>query len=142
MNTVPHFTHYTVGHAHLGLYGFVAMAMFGGMYFVMPRVMQREWPYPKLITLHFWLAVGGMAIYVVSLTFGGWFQGLAMLDAARPFMESVTLTLPYLKARSLGGFLMTLGHVVFAAHFVAMVMKLGPTRDAPALFYAPKGQRP
>ena len=36
----------------------------------------------------------------------GWLQGLAMLDATRPFMESVTLTLPYLKARSVGGALM------------------------------------
>jgi cytochrome c oxidase cbb3-type subunit I len=59
-----------------------------------------------------------------------------MQDAARPFMESVALTLPYLQARSLGGLLMTLGHVVFAAHFVAMALNLGPTRDKPALFHA------
>jgi len=142
VNTVTHFTHYTVGHAHLGLYGFVAMAMFGGMYFVMPRVMQREWPYPKLILVHFWLAGLGIGVYFVALTFGGWFQGMAMLDAARPFMESVTLTIPYLQARSVGGALMTLGHIVFAVHFVALVMKLGPTRDAPPLFYRPKEQHP
>jgi cytochrome c oxidase cbb3-type subunit 1 len=111
------------------------------MYYVMPRVMQREWPYPKLILLHFWLVILGFGIYFVSLTFGGWFQGLAMLDATRPFMESVTLTLPYLKARSIGGGLMTLAHVVFAVHFLALVLKLGPTRDAPALFYMPKGER-
>ncbi|APV51901.1 hypothetical protein BWI17_20830 [Betaproteobacteria bacterium GR16-43] len=141
INTVTHFTHYTVGHAHLGLYGFVAMALFGGMYFVMPRVMQREWPYPKLILVHFWLSVAGIGIYFIALTFGGWFQGMAMLDATRPFMESVTLTLPYLKGRSIGGALMTLAHVVFAAHFVAMVLRLGPARDAPALFYVPKGDR-
>ncbi|QJR10162.1 hypothetical protein DSM104443_01216 [Usitatibacter rugosus] len=141
VNTIAHFTHYTVGHAHLGLYGFVAMAFFGGMYFVMPRVMQREWPYPKLILVHFWLSVLGIGIYFVSLTFGGWFQGLAMLDAARPFMDSVTLTLPYLKARSIGGGMMTLAHVIFAAHFLAMVLRLGPTRDTPALFYGPKGER-
>jgi cytochrome c oxidase cbb3-type subunit 1 len=140
VNTVTHFTHYTVGHAHLGLYGFVAMALFGGMYFVMPRVVQREWPYPKLILLHFWLSVAGIGTYFIAMTFGGWFQGMAMLDAARPFMESVTLTLPYLKARSIGGAMMTLAHVVFAAHFIAMVLKLGPTRDAPALFYPPKGE--
>lgn len=39
----------------------------------------------------------------MSLSWGGWLQGLAMLDAARPFMDSVTLTIPYLKWRSIGG---------------------------------------
>ena len=134
VNTVTHFTHYTVGHAHLGMYGFIAMAIFGGIYFIMPRVVEREWPYPRLILAHFWLAAVGIAIYFGALTIGGWLQGSAMLDAARPFMESVAVTLPYLKARSVGGLLMTLGHVAFAAHFVAMVLKLGPSRSAAPVF--------
>ncbi|MEO5695390.1 MAG: cbb3-type cytochrome c oxidase subunit I [Usitatibacter sp.] len=134
VNTITHFTQYTVGHAHLGMYAFIAMALFGGIYFIMPRVMGREWPYPRLILAHFWLAVIGVSIYFVSLTIGGWLQGLAMLDAARPFMDSVTVTLPYLKARSVGGLLMTLGHFVFGAHFIAMVLGLGPARESPPVF--------
>jgi len=140
MNTIVHFTQYTVGHAHLGLYAFVAMAFFGGMYFVMPRVMEREWPYPRLILWHFWLSGGGVLLYFVSLTIGGWLQGVALLDAARPFMESVAVTLPYLKVRSIAGAMMTAGHLVFAAHFLLMVLKLGPVRHAPATFYKPKEQ--
>ena len=134
VNTVTHFTHYTVAHAHLGLYGFFSFVMFGAIYFVMPRVTAWEWPYPKLISLHFWLVTIGFAVYLVWLTIGGWLQGVAMLDAARPFMESVTLTLPYLKARSVGGALMTLGHLVFAFHFVAMVLRFGPRRLGAAVF--------
>ena len=134
VNTVTHFTHYTVAHAHLGLYGFFSFVMFGAIYFVMPRVTAWEWPYPKLISLHFWLVTIGFAVYLVWLTIGGWLQGVAMLDAARPFMESVTLTLPYLKARSVGGALMTLGHLVFAFHFVAMVLRFGPRRLGAAAF--------
>jgi cytochrome c oxidase cbb3-type subunit I len=133
INAVTHFTHFTVAHAHLGLYAFVTMVFFGGIYFVMPRVMQREWPYPRLITLHFWLVAIGAGIYVLFLSIGGWLQGKAMLDATKPFMDSVSVTLPYLKARSLGGALMTLGHLVFATHFVLMALGLGPTRDRPAL---------
>jgi cytochrome c oxidase cbb3-type subunit 1 len=57
-----------------------------------------------------------------------------MLDAARPFMDSVKVTIPWLEGRSLGGALMTLGHLVFAAHFLAMVLVLGPQRSRPALF--------
>jgi len=133
VNTVTHFTHYTVAHAHLGLYGFFSMVMFGSIYFIMPRVMNWEWPYPKLISLHFWLVLVGFAIYFIWLTIGGWLQGLAMLDEKTPFMQSVALTLPYLKARSIGGGLMTLGHLVFAAHFFAMGWKFGPRRLGAAL---------
>ena len=133
VNTITHFTHYTVAHAHLGLYGFFSMIMFGSIYFIMPRVMNWEWPYPRLISLHFWLVLVGFAIYFIGLSIGGWLQGLAMLDAKTPFMQSVTLTLPYLKARSVGGSFMTLGHLVFAAHFFAMGWKFGPRRLGAAL---------
>lgn len=120
VNNVTHFTHFTVAHAHLGMYAFIALVVFGSAYFAMPRVFEVEWPKPKLINVHFGLVVGGFGIYFISLTIGGWLQGLALLDAARPFMESVTLTLPFLKLRSLGGTLMTVGHFVFAYHFAAM----------------------
>lgn len=135
VNTVAHFTHFTVAHAHLGLYGFFSMVMFGAIYFVMPRVMSWEWPYPSLIAAHFWLVVLGFSIYFIGLSIGGWLQGLAMLDASKPFMESVKLTLPYLKSRTLGGAIMTLGHLVFAGHFVAMVLRYGPARTGAALLH-------
>jgi cytochrome c oxidase cbb3-type subunit 1 len=134
VNVITHFTHLTVAHAHLGMYGFVSFVFFGAMYFVMPRITAREWPFPWMITTHFWLVSGGFALYFVGLTIGGWLQGEAMLDAARPFMDSVAVTLPYLKARSIGGACMGLGHLVFALHFVLLVLNYGPQRDQPALF--------
>jgi cytochrome c oxidase cbb3-type subunit 1 len=139
VNTVTHFTHFTVGHAHLGMYAFVTITLFGGIYFALPRVLEREWPYPFLIAAHFWLVVVGIFVYVVSLSIGGWLQGLAMLDPARAFMDSVAITLPWLRARSIGGALMTVGHIVFAAHFLAMVFALGPRRDKAALFHIAGG---
>ena len=135
VNQVTHFTHYTVGHAHLGAYGFVTMVLFGAVYFMMPRVLNWEWPYPRLITLHFWLAASGVGIYFVGLTIGGWLQGLAMLDASRPFMDSVTLTVPYLVSRTAGGSLMVLSHFLFVGHFLAMALRFGPTRTGAALFW-------
>ena len=131
---VAHFTHFTVAHAHLGAYGFVTMVLFGAIYFMLPRVLHWEWPYPRLISLQFWLAAVGILIYFVGLSIGGWLQGLAMLDASRPFMESVTLTIPYLQWRSVGGALMVLSHLVFAGHFLAMALRFGPQRTGAALF--------
>lgn len=133
MNAVTHFTHYTVGHAHLGLYGFVSFVFFGAMYFVLPRITAREWPYPRLISAHFWLAFFGIGIYFVSLTVGGWLQGSAMLDAKQSFMSSVAITLPYLRGRSVGGGLMVLSHLVFAWHFMSLVLQRGPQRQGAAV---------
>jgi cytochrome c oxidase cbb3-type subunit 1 len=147
VNTITHFTHFTVAHAHLGLYGFFSMVMFGSIYFVMPRVLGREWPYARLISAHFWLVIAGFAVYFVWLTVGGWLQGLAMLDATKPFMASVAVTLPFLETRSIGGGLMTLGHLVFAAHFFLIVfgrkrIETGPTRFGfPAIDALPTGER-
>ncbi|QWC98179.1 hypothetical protein G6729_07285 [Polynucleobacter paneuropaeus] len=141
VNTVTHFTHFTVAHAHLGLYGFFSMVMFGAIYFIMPRVMNWEWPYPKLISLHFWLVFIGFLIYFIWLSIGGWLQGLAMLDPNQPFMQSVAITLPYLQARSIGGALMTLGHFVFAFHFFAMGWKFGPKRLGASLIGSPMTEK-
>ncbi len=117
LNALTHFTHFTVAHAHIGMYGFVSMVLFGGMYFAVPRVLDVTWPKPALISLHFWLVVAGFAAYIVLLSTGGVLQGLALLDGATPFIESVRVTKPWLLGRSIGGGLMTLGHIVFAVHF-------------------------
>ncbi|HUH40284.1 MAG TPA: hypothetical protein VL024_05355, partial [Castellaniella sp.] len=74
-------------------------------------------------------------IYFVTLSIGGWLQGLAMLDASKPFMDSVRVTIPYLEGRTLGGAIMTLGHLVFAVHFVLMALRYGPSRIGPALLH-------
>ena len=136
VSTVMHFTHATVAHAHFGLYTFFSFIMFAGVYFALPRVLEREWPYPKLISWHFWLAFIGMLIYVVGLTVGGVLQGEAMLDAKRPFMDSVLLTMPYLQSRSIGGAMMVLSHFIFVGHAAMLAFERGPQRSGPAYFRA------
>ncbi len=122
VNSVTHFTHYTVGHAHLGAYAFVTITMFGAAYHMLPRMTGRAFRWPALINAHFWLIVVGFAIYFFGLSIGGWLQGLAMLDGTRPFSESVILTKPYLEARSVGGALMTLGHILFAFNVASILL--------------------
>jgi cytochrome c oxidase cbb3-type subunit 1 len=56
-----------------------------------------------------------------------------MLDEARPFIDSVALTAPYLKARTLGGSLMALGHVVFALNFAMLLLGRSAGRSQPTL---------
>lgn len=140
LNALTHFTHFTVAHAHIGMYGFVSMVLFGGMYFAVPRVLDVQWPKPALISLHFWLVVAGFAAYIVLLSIGGTLQGLALLDGATPFIESVRVTKPWLLGRSIGGGLMTLGHIVFALHFY-MALKAAEKQRQAGLLAGPRGER-
>lgn len=132
VNSVTHFTHFTVAHAHLGVYAFVTWVLFGTVYYLMPHFMGRSWPYPKLITLHFWLVVGGFAIYFTALTVGGWIQGLYLLEPTTHFGEMTQAMLHYLEGRSVGGAFMTLGHFVFAGHFFAMLRAPRAATSTPA----------
>ena len=120
-NHIVHFTHYTVAHAHLGVYGFMSMIMFGSFYFVIPRLTGREWPYRGWVEAHFWLVFLGLTVYVVSMSVAGWLQGQALLNADGTFLDSLRVTTAYLPWRSVGGGLMTAGHAVFAIHLVLLL---------------------
>lgn len=131
-----HFTHYTVGHAHLGMYGFFTMIMFGSMYYIVPRLTGWEWGSANLIRAHFWCTALGIVIYFVALTWGGWWQGVRMNDPATypDFVKDVVqFTLPYLKARTFAGVLIFVGHIAFAVLFVMNLFHLGRRGVGPTL---------
>jgi len=117
-NLYWHFTHFTVGHSHLAMYGFVAFLIWGGIYGLLPRLTRRE-PHIMLVGVHFWFSLIGLLIYVVSLSIGGTEQGMAWVDK-KPFIDSVTVQASYWLARSFGGGLMALGHVIFAFNLYLM----------------------
>lgn len=120
-NRLVHFTHYTVAHAHLGVYGFASMILFGSVYFIGPRVTGRDWPSPSWISAHYWLVTLGLALYVVSMTVAGVLQGLVLLDPEATFLASLAQTKPYFIWRSAGGAMMTAGHLIFGLHFVRLL---------------------
>jgi cytochrome c oxidase cbb3-type subunit 1 len=134
VNALFHFTDHTVGHAHLGLYGFFTMTMFGAMYYIVPRLVGWEWPSARMIRWHFWLAASGIALMAGALTLGGFLQGLELNDPDSPFMNSVNIARPFRHAREIGGLLLTIAHFVFAALFLRMVLRRGPRQDEATLF--------
>jgi len=144
ISEVVHFTHAIVGHSHHGLYAFFTMVMFGSIYYIMPRILHREWPSATLISVHFWTTAVGAVIMVVVLSVVGTKQGLAMNNAAIPFLsmeesDVVRATLDGLRVRSYSGILITIGHLAFAINFVWMLLL--PRADhntAPTLFRNPE----
>jgi cytochrome c oxidase cbb3-type subunit I len=142
LNTVTHFTDYTVGHSHLGLYGFFSMMMFGAMYYIVPRLVGWEWPSATMIRWHFWLVAIGVLLMVGSLTIGGLLQGLAQYDPTVSFRSSLEYAGPFRVVRGISGFLLLAGHLVFATLFVQMLLKSGHRREGPALFAVPVDNKP
>ena len=107
------------------------MIIFGSMYYIVPRLVGREWRYGTLIKLHFWAAVYGIGLMTVMLVGGGFVQGSAMNDASIGFTVSTQSLLPYLRGRTLGEFLLLVAHGVFAFHFCLMLFGLGRTASVP-----------
>ena len=112
LQEVWHLTNFTVGHSHLTMYGFVTFAIWGGVYALLPLATGKE-PGRLGLMLHFWMAVVGSFIYVISLSIGGTIQGLDWKNGV-PFIQSVVDMQAYYVWRGVGGSLMFLSHIVFA----------------------------
>jgi len=112
LQEVWHMTNFTVGHSHLTMYGFVTFAIWGGVYALLPVATGKAAGQLGL-GLHFWMAVVGSFIYVISLSIGGTIQGLDWMGGA-PFIQSVVDMQAYWVWRGVGGLLMFLSHIVFA----------------------------
>lgn len=139
VNVITHFTHFTVGHAHHGVYAFFTMIMYGAVYFMLPRLIYREWPSAALIRVHFWCCALGIGMMVVTLSVGGWIQGLqlnAMDEGGSPlysFLEVMENTVPWLVGRSVSGMLLTLGHIAFAINVAIMLFQGRTDYSGPTL---------
>ncbi|MBP8926140.1 MAG: cytochrome-c oxidase, cbb3-type subunit I, partial [Pseudomonadales bacterium] len=60
INSLSHYTDWTIGHVHSGALGWVAMVSIGAMYHVIPILWGRKQMYSvALINTHFWLATIG-----------------------------------------------------------------------------------
>jgi cytochrome c oxidase cbb3-type subunit 1 len=133
------FTHFTVAHAHQGLYAFFTMTMFGAIYYIMPRLLQREWPSSTLIGAHFWSTALGCIVYFLALSIGGVIQGVEMNSPAIPFLDVVKHSVPWLFSRSVAGVLMTIGHSALLVNLGWMLCtKRVEGYSSPTLFPAGK----
>lgn len=128
VNEITHFTTFVTGQNQHVVYAFFSMVMFGGLYFMVPRLTKSEWPSSTLIYFHFWGSAFGITTIVVSLLVGGWLAGNQMNDAAVPFIDVVQTMLPWLKIRSIGVVCLAIGHVAFAINFFWMLFATGSIR--------------
>lgn len=143
VNSLSHYTDWTIGHVHAGALGWVAMITFGSLYALVPSMWKRERMYStKLVELHFWLALSGTVIYVFAMWNSGVIQGLMWRtydesgSLSYSFIDSLVAMHPYYIARAFGGLLFLLGALT-ALYNTVMTIRMPATapdnrQDLPA----------
>lgn len=119
VNSLSHYTDWTVGHVHSGALGWVGLVSMGALYYMIPRLFgQKQMFSIKAIEMHFWLATIGIVLYISSLWIAGVMEGLMWRaintdgTLTYTFVESVKAKHPYYIIRALGGFLYLSGMVI------------------------------
>ena len=112
VNSLSHYTDWTVGHVHSGALGWVGLVSMGAIYFMIPKLFGQKQMYSvKAIEVHFWLATIGIVLYIAALWISGVMEGLMWRainedgTLTYTFVESVKAKTPYYTVRLLGGLL-------------------------------------
>jgi len=121
VNSLSHYTDWTIGHVHSGALGWVAMITIGSMYYLIPRLVgQKDMHSTKLIEWHFWISTIGVVLYIAAMWIAGVMQGLMWRafesdgTLTYSFVESVKATYPFYMIRLLGGVCFLSGMFVMA----------------------------
>lgn len=119
VNSLSHYTDWTIGHVHSGALGWVAMVTFGSIYCLVPWLWRRRKLYSDmLVEWHFWICTLGIVLYITSMWVAGIMQGLmwraynsfGVLDYE--FINTVEAMHPYFIIRAVGGVLFVLGALI------------------------------
>lgn len=144
VNVISHFTDWTIAHVHVGGLGWNGMLTFGMLYWLIPRLYQRELYSKTLANAHFWIATLGILLYAVPIYWAGFTQGLMWQDfnpdgtlANKDFLETVTQLRPFYIMRSIGGAMYVIGAIMMSYNLIR-TMVLGSflaneNAEAPAL---------
>ncbi len=134
VNSLSHYTDWTIGHVHSGALGWNGMITFGALYFLTPRLWNRESLYSlKLVSWHFWLATIGIVLYASSMWVTGIMEGLMWreVDAngflVNAFADTVSAKFPMYVVRGTGGLMYLTGGLIMAYNLF-MTVRAQPAR--------------
>jgi len=121
VNSLSHYTDWTVGHVHAGALGWVGFITIGSLYCLIPRLRGQKQMYSqRLVETHFWVATIGVVLYIAAMWMAGVMQGLmwratnADGTLTYTFVESLKQTYPFYYVRLLGGLLYLSGMFIMA----------------------------
>ncbi len=127
VNSMSHYTDWTIGHVHSGALGWNGMITFASLYYLIPRLWGRQRLYSlRMVNWHFWLATVGIVFYAASMWVAGIMQGLMWREygpdgyLVYSFAESVAAMHPMYLIRATGG-------ALYLSGFVIMLINVGYT---------------
>ncbi|MCP5372176.1 MAG: cytochrome-c oxidase, cbb3-type subunit I [Hyphomicrobiales bacterium] len=119
VNSLSHYTDWTVGHVHSGALGWVAFISFGTLYYLVPALWKRQRLYSlRLVTHHFWISTLGIVLYITAMWISGILQGLmwraydSLGFLQYSFIETVEAMHPFYVIRASGGVLFVIGALI------------------------------
>jgi len=119
VNSLSHYTDWTVGHVHSGALGWVGFISFGALYCLVPILWNRERLYSlALVSWHFWIASIGIVLYITAMWVSGILQGLmwraydSLGFLEYSFVETVEAMHPFYVIRAVGGVLFLTGALI------------------------------
>lgn len=150
VNSLSHYTDWTIGHVHSGALGWNGMITFSAIYYLVPRLWARQRMYSlRMINWHFWLATVGIVFYAASMWVAGITQGLMWREygadgyLVNSFAETVAALKPMFFLRAFGGLLYLAGAVIMTINVWRTILghsrEEAPMRDAA---YDPEKDRP
>jgi len=142
VNSLSHYTDWTIGHVHSGALGWNGMITFSAIYYLVPRLWQRERLYSlRMVNWHFWLATLGIVFYASSMWVAGITQGLMWREygadgyLVNSFAETVAALHPMYLLRAFGGGMFLVGAGIMTFNVWQTIV--GNLRDEEPL-YQPK----
>ncbi|MHC5231121.1 cytochrome-c oxidase, cbb3-type subunit I [Brucella sp. LJL56] len=121
VNSLSHYTDWTIGHVHAGALGWNGMISFAAVYYLAPKLWNRQRLYSiRMVNWHFWLATLGIVLYAAAMWVAGIQQGLMWREyddqgfLVYSFAETVLAMFPYYVIRTLGGVFYLAGGFVMA----------------------------
>ena len=120
VNSLSHYTDWTIGHVHSGALGWVGYISFGALYCLIPWLWNRPLYSLKLVNWHFWISTIGIVLYISAMWVSGILQGLmwraytSLGFLEYSFVETVEAMHPFYVIRALGGLLFLAGALLMA----------------------------
>ncbi|MEO1584294.1 MAG: cytochrome-c oxidase, cbb3-type subunit I [Planctomycetota bacterium] len=145
VNSLSHYTDWTIAHVHAGTLGWNGFMTFGMIYWLAPRLFQTGRMFSeKLASLHFWIGTIGILLYVISIYSAGVTQGLmwrAFDDSGQlaypEFIETVTRLMPFYWIRVIGGGLYVVASGIGVYNCVRTWMMRPASYEVPVVRAAP-----
>jgi cytochrome c oxidase cbb3-type subunit 1 len=121
VNSLSHYTDWTIGHVHSGALGWVGYVSFGALYCLTQWLWGRRQLYSlKLVEWHFWISTLGIVLYISAMWVSGIMQGLMWraYDESgflqHSFVETVAAMHRFYVIRMIGGLLFLTGALIMA----------------------------